>query len=441
MAVPVIMPKAGMAMEEGTVREWFKQEGDTVEAGEPLLEIETDKVNMEIEATDSGVLLQILNEPGDVVPVTQAIAYIGAPGETIETRATEIAAMPDIQSSDKNTVEEAQVSEAALFIGKSDKIAATPLARRLAAEQGIDLAAVIGTGSFGEIKARDIENLIRKMKVTPLAKKVAQEKQIDVMTVQGSGPGGRVLKDDILHQESPALIAKSQTKGIEQANRKPLQGIRKIIADRMLQSHLQAPQVTLNAKADVTALVAFRQQLNEQLEIKISLNDFILKAAAMTLKEMPHINVSIESDEILYHTAVNIGVAVALEDGLVVPVIKQADTLSLKQISLQAKDLASKAREGKLLPDDYAGGTFTISNLGMYGITAFTPIINPPESAILGVCAIEEELKLNNGELESQQVMGLSLTIDHRVLDGAQGAVFLQRITGLLEHPLELAIS
>jgi pyruvate dehydrogenase E2 component (dihydrolipoamide acetyltransferase) len=217
--------------------------------------------------------------------------------------------------------------------------------------------------------------------------------------------------------------------------------MRKIIADRMVQSHLQAPPVTLNVKADVTELVALRKQINERLDIRISFNDFILKATAIALAETPGINASLEGDEIVYKTGIHLGMAVAVDDGILVPVIKDADTLSLKQIAQKAKELSAKAREEKLTPDECSGGTFTVSNLGMYDIVSFTPLLNPPESTILGVCTIENELKMIGEKIENTRIMGLSLTIDHRIIDGAQGAVFLQHIKSLLENPLEIVVS
>jgi pyruvate dehydrogenase E2 component (dihydrolipoamide acetyltransferase) len=436
------MPKAGMAMEEGTVVEWFKQEGDVVEAGEPLLEIETDKVNMEIESTDSGVLLKILKGAGEVIPVTQIIAYIGEPGEEIENVPPNAFARVNNSGQEESLAEADLKSKTRENLGMvGDRVAATPLARTLAAQKGIDLITLRGTGSHGEIKVRDVEKLIRSVTATPLAKRIAAEQQLDLSTIQGSGPGGKIVKDDILARIAGSAKTERATPKVEKATRKQLQGMRKVIAEKMLQSYLQAPQVTLDAKADVTELVALRKQINQKLDRKISFNDFILKAVALALVEAPNINVSIEGDEIVYKTGVNIGIAVALEDGLIVPVIKDADTLSLKQIAKTAKALTAKARERKLLPDEYSGGTFTVSNLGMYDIVSFTPIINPPESAILGVCAIQDELKLVGDKIENKNVMGLSLTFDHRVIDGAQGAIFLQQIKLLLENPIEIVVS
>lgn len=436
MAVEVIMPKAGMAMEEGTVVKWLKNEGERIEAGEPLLEILTDKVNMEIEALASGVLLKILKSEGEVVPVTHTIALIGEPGEKIEVEAplskTETAGKDkdagredgDIQEKDARD----EAREAATVTGAlSGKVAATPQAKTLAQRKGIDLALITGTGQYGEIKARDVE-AVRSVTATPLARRIAEDNNVELSKIRGSGFGGKVRKEDV-------LADMEKTAG---DIRVPLKGMRKLIAERMTKSHLEAPPVTMNIKADVTELSTFRKKLSDALDVKISFNDFILKASAMALREYPYMNACIEGNEILRKNEINVGMAVALEDGLIVPVIKNAVNLSLKEMSLKAKELVSKAREGKLPIDEFTGGTFTVSNLGMYDIVAFTPIINPPESAILGVCAIENELKIVGDKVVRRDIMGLSLTFDHRVVDGAQAAMFLRRIKALLENSLEI---
>jgi len=444
MAVEVIMPKAGMAMEEGTVVRWLKKEGDRVEAGEPLLEITTDKVNMELEASASGVLLKIIKNDGEVVPVTHVIGYIGEPGEKIEEKPPEALKPADAENAeakpgDTASVDDGQALSGVRPVNQDGKVAATPLARVLAKEKGIDLKTVKATGFHGEVKVRDVEGL-RKVMATPLAERIAADKGIDLSTIEGSGFGGKIRKEDLPQRAGPAAAYDAGQGSTAQAVKKPLKGIRKVIADRMLKSHLEIPPVTLNTKADVTELLELRKRLNETSSIKISINDFILKASAIALSEAPYINASIEGSEIVYKPYINVGMAVALEEGLIVPVIRNAERMSLKQIAARAKELSAKAREGKLLPDEYTGGTFTVSNLGMYGITSFTPIINQPESAILGVCAIEEELKMIGEKIVKRSVMGLSLTFDHRVVDGAQGAIFLNRIKFLLENPLEILV-
>lgn len=431
MANTVIMPKAGMAMEEGTIVKWFKNEGEKVEQGEILLEILTDKVNMEIEALYSGVLLKILKNEGDVVPVTEPIAYIGEAGEKVDTAGADIAA-PSIKSSPEKqeTPKDAPETLTAALSEEGGRIPATPLAKTLAKEKGIDLKSVRGTGSFGQILAKDVESA-GTVSATPLAKRIAQDKGIDLAAVQGSGYLGKVRERDLYpHDAAPEAIS-----AVIGGRRVPMAGMRKVIADKMHASYLAAPHVTLNAKADVTELSLLRGKMNEASGIKISYNDFILRATALAIKNNPFINVSIENSELLYKDDINVGMAVALEEGLIVPVIRNTDTLSVRAISNLARELAERAREGRLMPDEYTGGTFTVTNLGMYGITSFGPIINPPESAILGACAIEEVLKMEGDKIEKRLFMGLSLTFDHRALDGAQGAIFLKGLIGLLENP------
>ncbi len=438
MATRVFMPKAGMAMEEGTILQWFKKEGDKVEAGEPLLEIETDKVNMEVEAPASGVLLKIFRAAGDTVPVTETIGWIGEPGEEIQE-----AEEPKMDSAAVavNAQEETAVTDQSqtvpAFATTDGKVAATPLARKLAAEKGIDLSTITPSGSFGEVKARDVEN-IEAVSATPLAHKIARDLDIDLATIKGTGIGGKIKEADVLAAGKTTVAKPIVPQVVEETVRKPMRGMRKVIAERMLQSHLTAPPVTQNIKADVTELLAVRKKLIEALEHKISINDILLKVTAIVLRQYPAMNVSIDGDHLIYHPVVNLGIAVALEEGLIVPVIRNADRLSLLQISEAATELVQKARNGKLMPDDYAGGTFTVSNMGSYGITSFTPIINQPESGILGVCAIEDQLTLNGTEVEVRKTMTLSLTYDHRAIDGAQSAIFQNKIKVILENPYVL---
>ena len=434
------MPKSGMAMEEGIILRWFKKEGDQVETGEPLLEIETDKVNMEIESPASGVFLKIVRQEGETVPVTETIGWIGQPGEDVD--GLEVAAEPAQAVAREQPERPGPIGdEEAPAIKKirveGEKIAATPLARKLAEERGIDLHAVTPTGSFGEIKARDVEQA-KAISATPLARKIAEDLKVDLSLIQGTGIGGKIKEADVLAAVPSSPGATREQVEEKEPVRKPMRGIRKVIAERMLASHLAAPPVTLNSKADVTELLEVRKKLNETLDIKISINDILLKITAITLKEYPAMNVSIDGDELVQHPFVNLGMAVALEEGLIVPVIRNADRLTLQEISSTAKDLVEKARNGNLKPDDYTGGTFTVSNLGPFDIYSFTPIINQPESGILGVCAIEDQLALKGSEVEVRKMMGLSLTFDHRAIDGAQSAVFLKKIKTILEKPYVL---
>ena len=418
MAEKIIMPKAGMAMEEGKVVKWLVKVGEKVEKGAPLLEIETDKVNMEVEATASGTLLKILAEEGDVVPVTNTIGYIGTPGEVVEDKTPAAADLKPAAKAEEKPV------ESAVKLGRTAKIPATPLAKTLAKQQNIHLSEITPSGFSGEIKARDIK--ISKIKATPLARKMAEEADISLSDVKPQG--SRIFSRDV-----KALISQPQkpVAAMDGDVAKPLNGMRKTIATRMLESHLNIPPVTMDTKADVTGLLLARKKQNEKH--KVSINDYVVRACAQALAEMPEMNVSFAGDSLVYRRDINIGVAVALDSGLIVPVIRNADRYSLEGIADTVKELAGKARSGKLMPDDYTGGTFTVSNLGKYGITFFTPIINEPESMILGVCAVEKVLKMQDGCISNRDIMGLSLTFDHRAHDGASAAVFLKRIVDLLE--------
>ncbi len=420
MAYAVIMPKAGMAMETGKVIKWLKNVGDRVETGEPLLEIETDKVNMEVEAMNDGVLLAVLAHEGDVVPVVQTIGFIGEAGEAIPEYK-----MATVKPVEKPFKEEAGMSKVKL---EGVRIPATPAAKRLAQETGIPLTSVTPSGSLGQIKAEDV-------RATPLAKAMAADLGIDLQSVSGSGYGSKVTRADVV---SPTRASISS----EEGELRPHSAMRKVIARRMLSSHMNIPPVTQSCVADVTALMALREQVNAGREgVRITVNDFIVLAVAKALREQPHINASYTEAGMLFKTHINIGMAVALPEGLIVPVIRDADKLTLHQIAAAARELQLKAREGRLKPDDYSGGTFTVSNLGMMGVTAFTPIINEPESAILGVCATEQRLEMDDsGKITKRLKLPLCLTYDHRSIDGAQAAIFSNRVTQLLENPLDMLV-
>lgn len=443
MPYRVFMPKMGMAMEEGTIIRWLKQEGDYVAKGEPLLEIETDKVNMEIEAPETGFLIRIVRRPGDVVPVTATIGFIGQKGEPIveEETSAEYKEASDtfsnsaIRRTRGGSATERRTGEAT--ISSRVRIAATPKARWLAKARAIDLSGIEPSGGQGEILSRDLESQRdgpQKVNATPLAARIAASAGIDISRLSGTGPRGRVLKSDVLDRIEN--FGNKSDEGLN-AESRSMSGMRRLIAERMVASHRQVPAVTLHAKADVSELLAFREQHNEVRQRRVTLNDFVVKACAIALRHHPALNISLSAsgDEIIFHDRVNIGIAVAVKDGLLVPVIRNADEMSLFRISSISRDLIEKARKGKILPNALSGGTFTVSNLGMYGIVSFNPVVNLPESAILGVCAVESVPVLSGGSIEEIKSMGLSLTIDHRLIDGAAGALFLNTLKGLLGNP------
>ena len=439
MAHNVIMPKTGMAMEEGTIVRWLKHAGDRVSKGEAIAVIETDKVTMDLEAEYDGTLLAIVRADGETVIATHTIAWIGNPGEPIPSAAAP-AATAAVQSKTTTPQREVQPSTGQpgagqpgaappSTIAEGGRVPASPAARRLAAESGIPLAGIQGSGPGGAVLARDVQardmGKAQSVRATPLARKIAEASGVDLGSVSGTGTAGRIRRADVESHAAP------RTAG---AGSRPMSGMRRVIADKMLRSHQQVPSVTLFTRADITDLVALRERLTAGGASKISYTDFIVKAAATALRENPLINSVVESERIVFIDRINIGVAVALEEGLIVPVIRDADTLTVRQIAERGRELASKARAGTLLPEDYAGGTFTVTNLGMHGVTEFTPLINVPESAILGVGAIEEGFKTMEGKgIQSRRVLSLCLTHDHRHIDGAPAAVFLGRVRALLE--------
>ena len=431
MAKPIIMPKTGMAMEEGTLIKWLKKEGDSVEKGEPVAEIETDKSVMELEADYPGTVIKIFAAEGDVIPVTEVMAWIGEPGEKVpeKEKSADKAEKPAEAPAAESSIPENKAGNIADNNG--GRIKATPAARKEAKEKGIDLASVAPTGKYGEIVRQDVVSLVSSYKSTPLASRIMAENAISPQDIKGSGYSGKIFSRDIASAEMNVSAAD----GIE--SRLTLTNIQKITGKRMLESHLTIPPVTQNIKADLTDLLEARKKLNQTLETKVSVNDFILYAVIKTLKDYPKLNSVFNNTELILKGNVNLGVAVATDRGLVVPVVRAAEKYSLRELSARAKDLAAKGREGKLSPDEMTGGTFTVSNLGMFGITSFTPIINPPEAGILGVCAIEDTLKLKeNGEVEVRKVMELCLTYDHRVVDGAEAALCLKRLKEYLELPV-----
>lgn len=389
MATEVLMPKLGLTMTEGTVVNWLKNEGDQVEKGEELVEILTEKITNVVEAPASGILKKILVGPGETAKVSEPIGIIAAPGEEVEIEA--------------------------------------PAAPAESAAPAKEVAA-------------EAAKPAKKVKASPAAKKLAEEHGIALEDIEGTGPGGRITREDVLKAveskaAAPAPAAPAAEAAKVEDKRVPLAGMRKVIADRMAESFRTAPHVTVDMEVDMSQAAAFRKALNEVAPEKVSFTDIIVKIVARALEDFPVVNASLQGEEIVYNGQVNVGVAVALEDGLIVPVVKNANKLGIAAISQQVKELAAKAREGKLSPDEYKGGTFTISNLGMFGVDSFTPIINPPESAILGVNRIQKKPVVVNDEIVVRPMMNLSLSFDHRLIDGAVAAQFLQRVKALLENP------
>lgn len=445
MATKVVMPKLGATMEEGTIVSWLVQVGDTVEEGDAIAEIQTDKIVLEMEAETTGVLLKTLYDEGSTVKVQEVVAYLGEEGESVEglENQSSTAAPQPVEEQNQTLAKVAAGIEAPTEIG--NKIRRTPAARKLAEDNQIDLRKISGSGPLGCIQKIDVENFLAEnaKKITPLAKKIADDQGLDYKNIAGTGSNGKILKADLVLPNP--INEKVENHEIHQPKKRvPFKGIRKVIADRMSQSAYTAPHVTLTSEVDMTSCVSLRKQLLPIIEKlnghRLSFNEVILKATAHTLQTFPDINISLEKDEIIYRSNVNVGFAVAVPNGLVVPVVKNAEKLGLAAITERCKTLSKLARNGKLLPEQMQNGTFTISNLGMYAVDAFTPIINQPEAAILGVGRIQEKPVAVNGEIAVRPMMTLSLSFDHRIIDGAPAAAFLTDLKDTLENPFKLII-
>ncbi|MCC6957744.1 MAG: 2-oxo acid dehydrogenase subunit E2 [Anaerolineales bacterium] len=443
MAEIVTMPKLGFDMAEGTLVKWVVQEGEKIEKGAVLAEIETDKATVEVESNYEGVVARHLVEAGAVVPVNMPIAVIAAPGEDVEKAA---------QSAGKAE-------------GAPPKPEATPVEKAEAASPAPAPAA--------QAEAPEGSHLPEGLRASPIARRMATEARINLGQVAGSGPGGRIVKRDIVeylqsparYQEAaaPALKAEPARPSIEKATKPtaplaplaplptaetpadeilPLNRLRAAIGRRMTEAKQQAPHFYVTHEYDVDSLVALRQQVNSMLsdEEKVSVNDFIVKGVALALRQFPNLNASLGENQVIRHGAVNIGVAVAVEGGLLTVVCRDADRKPLRQIAVEVRTMASRAREGKVRPEDIEGSTFSISNLGMYDVENFSAIINPPEAAILAVGTARQVPVVKEGGLAVGWRMKATLSVDHRVSDGAEAARFLQALALYLEGPLSLLL-
>lgn len=448
MAKEIFMPKLSSTMSVGTLLQWFKEEGDSVSVGDPLFEIMTDKINIEVEAYEEGTLIKRYYKEDDEVPVNHVIGYIGDSNESVPDHPpgsaegnSEATSNSDDNGSAPSVMEEERQSVNAF----TEKPRVTPAARRVAKQKGIGLQEVPGSGPKGRIHVADVVSYSinhASPKATPLAKKLAHAQGVNLSGMQGSGTNGKILKQDV---EGSLASPVTTTQPVQQVKRTvKLDGMRKVIAKRMAESAYTAPHVTLNSEIDMSKAIEIRKQLLGKIEkqtgFRLSYTEIILKAVAQTLKNHPIINASLQGDEIVFHDEVNIGLAVAVDNGLVVPVIKHADLKGLAALTEECKTLGNAARENKLTPAQFSGGTFTISNLGMYAVDTFTPIINQPELAILGVGRIVEKPVGINGAIVLRPMMGVSLSFDHRVIDGAPAAAFLTDLKTVLENPFELLI-
>jgi pyruvate dehydrogenase E2 component (dihydrolipoamide acetyltransferase) len=434
MPTDVIVPPLGQTVDTLVLVQWYKEEGQVVQAGEPLFAVETDKATLDVEAPASGQLRQVTATPGDQVVSLSAIAVIVAAGE-VDEKAT----------------------------APSERVLASPRARRLAQREGVPLSAVSASGPDGAIVERDVRAYLEaratqplplvpgegEPAITPVARRVAEEAGLDWRNVSGSGPAGRITREDVAQAlagspqpfQAPTTpdIISQRPAGIEApdtdvVNVMPMRSVRALIAQRLTQSHVETAPVTLTVEADATGIVEMRQRLAAR-GVTVSYNDLFLAILAKVLREHPRLNASLDGDEIKLWRRINIGLAVDTERGLMVPVVQDVDRKGLRQLADETHGLAERARRGEVAPDELRNGTFTLTNLGMYGIDAFTPIINLPETAILGVGRIKQEPVWIEDHVEGRYQVWLSLTFDHRLVDGGPAARFLQTLVGYLEEP------
>ena len=452
MAIEVQMPKLGLTMEEGTVVDWLKAEGDAVEEGEPLFVLETDKLTLEAEAPASGTLGQILITAGTTVATGTAVGLIYPAGE-------ETAPPPEIRKDPERAP-------------AASKPRVTPVARRLAEQAGLDIGALEGTGPGGRVTSGDVERALaliqeegagqpsgaelqdvttrakRTVKASPRARRLAEEAGLNLAKVQGTGKGGRVMASDVervletapvgpAREDAPDPVGVAPVTGPSKVV--PLSGMRGVIASRMAASAGTTAAVTTTTQADATELVRLREGLRREWQATSGLvpsyNDLLLASLAKALSEYTYMNAHVVGNEIHYLAEINIGLAVDTERGLIVPVVKGVQDMLLEDVARTTRELVRRAREGRLLPDDVSGGTFTLSNLGGFDVEASTPIINLPECAILGLGRIAPRPAVFEGELCVRQTVTLSLTYDHRAIDGAPAARFLERVKQLVEQP------
>jgi pyruvate dehydrogenase E2 component (dihydrolipoamide acetyltransferase) len=445
LAKDVFMPALGMAQETGVLLQWLKAEGEVVTKGEPLMEVETDKATVEVEAPASGILANVTASPGDEIPVGQVIALILAAGEARQPAAVETASPRSTSDSG------------------SPEVLASPLAARIAAEHNVDLRQIPTTGS--RIQKEDVLAYLKtaetsvqtapadngRVLASPKARRLARENNLELASITGSGPEGAVIAADVL--AAAELQAKAPTpaaapsptpaaapRPIDAGEILPVSRMWQVMAQRLSESWRTVPHFYLTSEANATALIAWRERVLQRLTEKVTYTDLLVKLVAVALRKHPRLNAQWDVDQnaIILNPDINVGLAVAVSEGLLVPVIHRADQLGLADLAVRRKDLVSRAQSGKLPLADLSGGTFTLSNLGMYGIDSFNAIVNPPQAAILALGRIAERVVPLNGQPVIQPMLTLTLSCDHRVVDGARGAEFLQTLVKFIEDPLGL---
>ena len=474
MATTIVMPKMGYDMREGTVVRWYKQEGESVDRGEVIADIETDKATVEFEAFTGGILHRRVAQEGIPVAVGDAIAVIAEPGESLDDAPASEAS--EAQPEPALAPVGATVPAASSAPARNDgEIRASPIARRLARERGIDLALVVSTGPGGRIVEKDVLDYAPStaaqetgapagdgwVKASPLARRLARERNLDLASVNGTGPGGRVTEQDIFAHAAPVTseIRDSERQAVYNASPEPaeevapqpvdsgterveLSRMRQAIAKVTVDSKQQAPHFYVTAEIDMDRAMSLRREINAALdaEKRVSVNDLVVRACAIALKRHPKFNAFFREDHLQFNDAINIGIAISLEAGLIVPGISDCGNKSLAQIAEASKDLVSRANSGSLRNDEYSGATFSVSNLGMFDVDSFAAIIFPPHAAVLAVGTVREQPVVRDGELAVGQVMKATLSTDHRVADGAEAARFLVEVKDLLEQPISLLL-
>jgi len=446
MAEKIEMPKLSDTMEEGVIASWNVKEGDKVESGDVIAEVETDKATMEVEVFDAGTILKILVQEGDAVPLGGTMAIIGEEGEdisdllggeddTAEKEVEEKAEESEPETKSKEGKEEPAPSEN----GKDKKESFDPILGDIEKRKGSAKEKVT------EKKETDSSDDDGRIKASPLARNMAKEKGIKLADVKGSGPDGRVVKQDIEEYEPPEEASEASSVDVpsfEEAESEEVKvsQMRKVIAKRLSESKFTNPHFYETVDVDMESAIEARKKLNEVSEVKISFNDILVKAASAALRRHPDVNSSWLGDTIRKHGDVNVAVAVAIDEGLMTPVIRHSDKKNLRQISVETKELAGKARDRKLQPEEMEGSTFTISNLGMFGIEEFTAIINPPNACILAVGAIRDVPVVKDGAVVPGKRMKMTLSSDHRIVDGAKAAAFMNTLQQMLENPLAMML-
>ena len=438
MPKEVIMPALGMAQDEGVLLRWLKKEGEMVQAGEPLMEVATDKVDVQVEAPASGLLTAVTAQEGDEIPVGQVIALIAAEGEELPAKPVSAPLATDMEDSEGEPPAQSVPSESRV---------PSPVAARMAAQHGIDLADVPAVG--GRISREDIEAHMRtagagvRVLASPKARRLARERGIDLASLAGNGPQGAVLAADVPLTVQPPTESITQPQPVPAPAASPpdqptVSRMWQIMAQRLTASWTSVPHFYLVREVDATGLQGWRSLLASKTpdRVNVTYTDLLTKLTALSLARFPRLNASWRDGEILFNPDINIGLAVAVPEGLLVPVVHKADQLQVQDIAARRTELVARANRAALMPDDFAGGTFTISNLGMYGVDAFNAIVNPPQAAILAVARITDRVVAVDGQPAVRPMLTLTLSCDHRAVDGVMAAQFLDTLAALIEEPL-----